>query len=475
MSHRFPLLAALGFASALVPRFAGARPTDQGTRSTSGEVPFARPAPFDRWCVATTCAARGHAAPPLVTAPPVLGSSRTAGLAQQAVERAIARSLDDALHETAAEWNHRPLRDIASAVLAAIAEDETALGRIGGLGASAVRVGVVAYLAETLPPDAGCIGPRRLDAIYEGLASSVALAPLGFPESLGTVAPLCVATAARAESTIDTLALRTPISEVTLGRLEETSASFDALQSCVSAPEMRDALASHLPADRSVRAMVGALDELRGAAVAAGEATALPACLQRLEELRAIDPAPLDTLIANGLADVEVAVLVSAMRARLVPCTDPTDCGVHDVALGAIEELIARRGRVTVESLGALVRAALRGAFSLPKDAVITTALESLAAGVVPAGVASAVVGPGEPTRKESLAAATIDPRAVVAKPEPPSTPVGGRLLGARPSSAMSPTICFIAISSLSNLASDFARCWGLADADSFDEGRVAR
>ncbi len=237
-----------------------------------------------------------------------------------------------------------------------------------------------------MPDDPACPAPRRLDAIYEGLALSVATAPLSFPKKRGRVPAGCEATAKRAARIVDEAILRVLIPEA-LRRDTETAAAAieDARKSCgdlqgASAETLdrvkhaKDALAATHVEDitRALRAFAATPFEAAGAPPQPTPSAAEQACLKALGAVRSIAPDRLDALANQGLAQASLDALVASLRAS----TAETMTLV--VRFGS--------GAATGGDLGALIGELVQGA-GMPADApLLKDAIGALSRAIAEAG-----------------------------------------------------------------------------------------
>lgn len=171
------------------------------------EVKLERPAPFDRWCVAPVCQPPAGQTPraPLFQPPAEILPSASDGL----LERELKQRLGIAVSEQAAKldlWS-KPVDDLTQGAVAALTSDKARYERALGLTGAVARAALVLEVADAIPEQSRCSGSARLGAIYEGLALSIALAPLRFPAATRTVSSSCADTAHAAEKLVDEQAL----------------------------------------------------------------------------------------------------------------------------------------------------------------------------------------------------------------------------------------------------------------------------
>lgn len=278
---------------------------------------------------------------------------------------------------------------MADALAATATGDQSPLDELGGLGASVERAALAYHMDGVVPSDAACAGPRRVDAIYEGLATSVALAPLEFARSKRRTTAPCAETAKQTARAIDGAVLRTILGEQAKRDAEAAAKALaDVKKSCDGVKT-----ASVVMRASTVSETAGAMRAVKGAPAPAGEPDAPPspneqACAQAMTALGAIDPASLDALVKEGLSDAPLEAVVAPLRGS----TDGGLALVVRVATGGI-------GGDDMRALvGTLVRALARSAGS-PVDApVLKDAIAALPQAVV--------VHDG---------AATVDPNAILA------------------------------------------------------------
>lgn len=353
--------------------------------AVAAEVPLEREAPFAAWCVAPVCYAPG-AHTPFAKAPALVPDDADRGLLEQKARQALTESLEAVARKGLGPAYHRGLADAAEALAATVAGDGTRLAKVGGLGAAAVRAGLVARLASTLPADPACVAPARVDAIYEGLGVSVALGPLAFPKKTGRVEASCLATARRAARTVDEAALRAlapaPVRRAVAGAAK---ALGEAEAACAAA----DAEIARMPTVGAIGARVRAA---RARAASVGDA----ACGRALGAVGSLPVEPFDALAGLGLGAADVG----AVAAALGDASADGDAILARVAAGA----------ATVEDVRVLVAALLA---SLPPADAAPALAKAIA--FLPEAV---VVVDGTPT---------VDPKALL---EALARTYGGGLAG---------------------------------------------
>ena len=242
-------------------------------------VVLAKEPPFDAW------------SPARVRSPAALSGRADAGLLEEKLTKAFA----DSLQATASAALDRAVADLARALAA------SALGE-GDVGGAVVRAGLTYTLQASLPADAGCAGSTRIDALYEGLATSAALAPLAFPAKTGKVTEACAATARRAARAADAAALASVVTaDVRTGAASAKEAIERATTACGSKP---------------ASTIADLARELREAP----PADATEACVAAKQALRSVDGAALEALVAAGLGSASLdAVLAASAGTDAIP------------------------------------------------------------------------------------------------------------------------------------------------------------
>jgi hypothetical protein len=354
-----------------------------------GAVP-ARETPLGGWCVAPRCA-RADAGPELIRRPLALPSTRQTGMLEQMLRRSILRSIEDALRD--ARVGHRALRDVLSALAAALAKDEVALERTSGLGAAALRAGLTIETTRAISQDARCAGAARVDAVYEGLALGP-LGALGFTEATGQVSPACLETARSAERFVSRALLVSVASGAGPVLLAAEARVRDVRTRCAAA-ELSDETAT---VDELAR-VLGTLSVAREALV---RDTAGEGCGEAVDAAVALDVSSLAKLSRAGLGEVPARAIASELTAAAAACDDSPETCDAKRRLVAVLAVLAANGAPTEETLISIVRA--------------------LAAAVVPPGsdpgVALAAIRALEVGVVSAAGHATIDPDLVVAEVE---------------------------------------------------------
>jgi hypothetical protein len=308
----------------------GAHAQEPAATSAEAEVALERAAPFDRWCVAPLCAGDPAQRPSRLKLPSAIAPSSSQGYLEQSVKREIARDLTAEIKGMLGASDNEAIEDVAEALLAIAASDAERLREAKGIGAAVARGALTYQLDAVVAADQACGGARRLDAIYEGLAMSVALSPLEFPKKKGHVAAACADTAKRTERAVDEAVLGALLGEA----LERDAATFvqhvqNARKECAAvetqaATDLLDAHATVEQARRAVRAAQegGAPTSLEGP------------CARAIAVLRDADPARLDALAEGGLANV---VLDDLAETTVAP-PDPAMGRLVRLATGALAE-----------------------------------------------------------------------------------------------------------------------------------------
>jgi hypothetical protein len=373
-------------------------------------VTLRTPAPFDRWCVAPLCQGPSATPTPLVV-PPLAGDDAIAGYAEEKLRAYVANEVSAWIDGHAADWNTKPIRDLARTAIAAVLHDQGTLETGQGLGAALLRVGLTLRLEQALAEDPQCAGAARRDAIYEGLAVTRALGILAFPESKREVLARCEGTALAVAAAVDGAILRAldPRSE-----LPKLVAQLEALRGRIA--QIREAARALTPEDpASASRTFAALAKLQAAPSIAAllevaraaetEANVLDTWTDgasatfaaSIRTLLTVDLAPLRAPFAQALADVDAAALLQQAQ------TDPLACASE--ACTATKRLIAiaRKG-IDAEALRALV-SEIRARLGLKTgDGIFARLVDAFDAAVV-AGTAA-----------QGTASATIDGKVFVRK-----------------------------------------------------------
>ncbi len=369
------LLVALA-ASALVAESGAAR---ADTPPRSSEVALVREAPFDHWCLAPLCSAPDRH-PSLVRLPTPRSSSAPRGLLEERLDDVLAKSLTRAAREAAGSSFNLATVDLVEAIGAALVADGDQLAKQGGVAGAVIRAGLTYQLDRTVPQAPGCDGARRLDAIYEGLALSPALAPLGFPMRRGHVPAACVSTARTTEHAVDAAIARAlvPAGARADARAVE-SAVADVRTSCSPALAAASARATAAQQVAQASTIVELADKLRAlratplppppvpasppppavddAGVADTDAGAPPpappppppppspaaqACTKAVDALAIIDPARLEPFAQQGLADAPLSALAAALDTPPLPSMAVvTRLGTGTTSAGDLRALVA--------------------------------------------------------------------------------------------------------------------------------------
>lgn len=357
------------------------------------EVPLTREPPFDTWCFAPLCVTPG--APQPLRPPIALPSTRDVGLLEQQLRATVVKSVEDAARDVAASWNHRASRDVLRAIGAVLSKDESALARSKGLGAAALRAGLVIETMRMVPTDTRCTGARRVDAIYEGLAIGPASA-LGFTEATGRVTASCVDTAKEASRAMSRAVLAA-LADAARPTLESAAATLpnvktscdpkttgvdDATFATLSAiAELPDRL-TVLDASKSLGRLRLAREALARDSVHLGDV-----CGKAIEASLAIDVAPLDRLASAGLGEAPVRALAEELAATTAPCKgDPTVCRGMMV-LGGIAQSMMKSGGTPREQLATVIKSLVENVVPPGEDpGLALAAVKALEAAIVSAG-----------------------------------------------------------------------------------------
>ncbi len=326
----------------------------QPTSGAAAEVVLAREAPFDRWCVAPLCRA-SWGRPPLAIAPSFIAPQESDGLVARRAKRSLADALQSTVEAALGRDQDLALAEVVAAIAAIVATDDERLKELGGAGSAVVRGALVHRLDELLRAEGGCTATRRLDAIYEGLAVSVALAPLGFPSRRGRVPAACLGTARQAARAVDHAVVRALLPDEAPANLERIAHALEAAKGRCAAVA-QDPVARSAGAPEVVRATT--VDETaltlrrRGAGSApppAGTENPPPtpaerACLEALDALRGTPPVALERLRREGLASADLREVARALR------ESPARSGLARLATGAaagadVDALVQSIGR----------------------------------------------------------------------------------------------------------------------------------
>jgi len=295
----------------------------QPTSGQATEVVLAREAPFDRWCVAPVCRA-SSGRPPLVAAPSFIAPQESDGLVERRAKRSLADAIQSTVKAALGRDQDLALAEVVAAIAAIVATDNEHLKELGGAGAAVLRGALVYRLDELLRAEGGCTATRRLDAIYEALALSVALAPLEFPSRRGHVPAACVATARQAARTVDQAVLRALLPNNAPANLERVLQALEAAKGRCAAVA-RDPVTRIAGAPEVVRATTVDEAALMLRRLGAGSAPPLAgtenppptpaerACLEALDAFRATPPGALEQLRREGLAGADLREVASAI------------------------------------------------------------------------------------------------------------------------------------------------------------------
>ncbi len=295
----------------------------QRTSGETAEVVLAREAPFDHWCVAPVCRA-SSGRPALAAAPSFIAPQELDGLVERRAKRLLANAIQSTVKAALGRDQDLALAEVVAAIAATVATDNEHLKELGGAGSAVLRAALVYRLDELLRAEGGCTATRRLDAIYEGLALSVALAPIEFPSRRGHVPATCVGTARRAARTVDQTVLRTLLPNNAPVKLERVLQALETAKGRCAAvaqnPVTRVAGAPELVRATTVDETALML-RLLGAGSApplAGPQNPLPtpaerACLEAIGALRTTPLVALEQLRQEGLASADLREVASAI------------------------------------------------------------------------------------------------------------------------------------------------------------------
>lgn len=318
-------------------------------------VKLSTPTPWHRWCVQPLCA---NGSPPPLLPPPATFESGLGGYAEARLRAAAAEQIDAWVKEHAAEWNTKPIRDLARTAVAALSDDADKLKRTQGLAASLVRVGMVLKFEAVLPKAEGCQGAPRRDAIYEGLAISRSLGALAFPESDHTVLASCKATAEKTARSIDAELIRLldrsePLLTAAKSLRRDVQRAHDACSQVPAVdPAASSATVKSLSAAKArptfsalARVLTAAKQDKAAAASWSGPAEA---CATAVIRLAGVDAVPFASSLAEAVGDVDVDQLIVELAESVLSCES-------QACEGALELLQVAHKGVDEQMLRALV------------------------------------------------------------------------------------------------------------------------
>lgn len=322
-------------------------------------VPFERASPWRDWCVAPACtpAAGASARAAVVSAPKPVVSSEESGALELAAKERILAELHALPGKAAGPWDTAPLRDLTSTVLAVVAQDEAALARTGGVPASLLRATLTLAVDKALPQALDCDPRARLDAVYEGLAGSVALSSLPFPEKGKALAVACQPVARRAQEMVDGLVARSLMTADITGALTKTASATDAAgkacEGAASKPELTAETQAYLKtlvqaAKEPTKVTVADAQRLvegakkANADVTAHRAEAGDGCAQAVDALDALASGPDGGALAKsaqeGFAGAPAKSLADALGAP-PPACEGAACAARDLVVRVVSGL----------------------------------------------------------------------------------------------------------------------------------------
>ena len=355
----------------------------------AGAVAVTRGAPWDKWCTEAAClpknipdaqAALQLTGPLLKSLPPLISPTDEAGYLEARAKQALSDAVIKAARDVSGGWSNEVIQDLAVAIAAVITHDQSALARAKGLGAAVVRAALSYALDKVVPPDGGCLGAGRLDAIYEGLSATKVLEAFDFPMKKGSVPAACAPTAKLAASWADAAALAGLVPPDVIRAASLLSHKVDEARLVCGAVAMPpDPLAEAIRAlpkpgePISIAYAKQALDAARKSAEAAktvveGEAGT---CARSLVELAVLDAGPLTSFVQQGLAEAPLDQVTTVMRA----------IDQHSDVIRIIGRIAADRG-ISAQVLRDLVRA-LATAAGIPTTGVLADAIAELDKAVV--------------------------------------------------------------------------------------------
>ncbi len=363
-SARALLVASTFAAASLVAPPSVAQPQSP-TGDGEAEVDLRPDPPFDKWCVVPFCPSSPVQHPSRLRLPAVLEPDSSQGYLEQSVKREISDAITGEVKSLLGANDNEAFQDVAEAVVATATADSDRLRKAKGLGAAVVRGALTYEMDRVVPGDPACAGARRYDALYEGLALSVALFPLEFPQKKGHVSAACVDTAKRAERAVDEAVISTLFTD----DLRRDVATLlreiqDARRTCASVQtqaqkDLLDGRATIAQAQAALRALraetvpapmpTPAPPVPPGPTADAGDPATVPppsppstppspiadACTQALAVLRDVDPARLDALAQELAADATLADVALVLTA---PPPDPTMALIVRLAAGGFAE-----------------------------------------------------------------------------------------------------------------------------------------
>jgi len=387
VKHRLALSSALLVTAVALPATAA----DTVTIST--------PQPFDRWCIKPLCVDPG-AAPPALVVPPIYGDDTITGYAEERLRAVVAAEINAWIAKNAAEWNTKPIRDLARSAITAVLHKDDELKAAQGLGASLLRAGLTLRLEAALPVHSGCEGAPRRDAIYEGLGIARALGVLTFPEAKRQVLTACKPTALAAADAIDGTILRALDPGGELPKMIAAAKKLDGEVRRTIEAAKNLAPADPASASKTYAAIVKARANATIAAyvdvvlAAAADKQALDTWTEgpsavfatEVKNLLATDVQPLETELGKTLASVDVKAFVDRASIDALACDGDACAAAKQLVL------LARKG-VTKETMRELiVEVRTRLGVKVSESSVFKGVIDALDAAVVSGAEVNAAV-----------------------------------------------------------------------------------
>jgi len=402
-----------------------------GPAVAADTVTISTPPPFDRWCIKPLCGEIGGA-PPALVVPPLYGDDTITGYAEEKLRAAVAAEINAWIEKNAAEWNTKPIRDLARSSIAVVLHKDDELKAAQGLGASLLRVGLTLRLEGAIATDPGCQGAARRDAIYEGLGITRALGVLTFPEAKREVLAACKDTALRTADAIDGTILRAldpggelPKLVAAAKKLEaDVRRTIEAAKQLTDADPARASKTVAAIAKAKANATIASYVDVVLAAIADKQAleawTEGPSATfaAEVKSLGALDVTPFESAFAKTLASVDVKAFIDRASVDALACEEDA-CVAAKKLIG-----VARKGvdQDTIREL--IVEVRTRLGLKVSDSSVFKGVVEALDQAVV--GDVNAATIDGKRFVKDLLSKYCIDEDgnfswqcAVVGKPEP--------------------------------------------------------